>query len=195
MRQKSLDNRGISEVFGVMLVLTVTLIVACLVAVFVGGFSFGAEEQAISANLVASGLYVDESKDCAYILFEHVSGDPVDLNSIVFSLGLRSSAKNTTRIQNTDKPTGDDEKGKSLTHYIQNYGAPDTTKKIAVGDRLVLYADGVHRGDDGGIYWRNANPGTTGEFFAPWNDYITYQILDTRSNRPISSGKIPVSGP
>jgi len=45
MRRKNLDNGGISEVFGVMLVLTVTLIVACLVAVFVGGFSFGDEEQ------------------------------------------------------------------------------------------------------------------------------------------------------
>jgi len=190
MRQKSLDNRGISEVFGVMLVLTVTLIVACLVAVFVGGFSFGAEEQAISANLVASGLYVDESKDCAYILFEHVSGDPVDLNSIVFSLGLRSSAKNTTHIQNTDKPTGKDENGGSLTHYIQNYGAPDKTKKIAVGDRLVLYADGA---DNDGIYWQKE--GAPAKFFAPWNDYIAYQILNTRSNRPISSGKIPVSGP
>jgi len=181
MRRKCLDDRGISEVFGVMLVLTVTLIVACLVAVFVGGFSFGAEEQAISANLVASEL--DASANPPYILFEHVSGDPVDLNSIVISFGLRSSAKTMTHIRNTDQPTGLE------SPYLQNYGDPDKAK-ITVGDRLVLYADGA---DNDGIYWRNAD--TTGEFFAPWNDYITYQILDARSNRPISSGKIPVEQP
>lgn len=188
MKQEDLNNRGVSEVFGVMLILTVTLIVACVVSVFVGGFSFGADEQVISANLVASHLDTDGSP---YILFEHVSGDPVDLDSIVISLGLRSSAKNTTYIQNTDQPTGLDEDGNRLTRYIQNYGDPDKTK-ITVGDRFVLYADGVDRDpDDGGIYWRSE--AATAEFFAPWNDYITYQILDTRSNRPISSGKIPVS--
>ena len=178
MRRKSPDDGGISEVFGVMLVLTVTLIVACLVAVFVGGFSFGAEEQAISANLVASEL--NASGAPPYILFEHVSGDPVDLNSIVISLGLRSSAKTTTRIQNTAE-----------TKYIENYGDPEKTK-ITVGDRFALYADGCDPDPyTGGIYWGSS----TARFFAPWNDYITYQILDTRSNRPISSGKIPVSGP
>ncbi|WP_292408282.1 MULTISPECIES: type IV pilin N-terminal domain-containing protein [unclassified Methanoculleus] len=175
MKRKYPNSRGISEVFGVMLMLTITLIVACIVAVFVGGFSFGDEEQAISANLVASEL--NTSADPPYILFEHVSGDPVDLNSIVISLGLRSSAKNTTNIQNTED-----------SDYIQNYGAPDKTK-IAVGDRFILYADGS---DDDGIYWEKS---PTARFFAPWNDYITYQILDVRSNRPISSGKIPVDQP
>lgn len=179
MKREDLNTRGISEVFGVMLILTVTLIVACLVAVFVGGFSFGAEEQAISANLVASGL--DTSADPPYILFEHVSGDPVDLNAVAISLGLRSSAKTTTYIQNTED-----------YDYLQNYD-PKGSSKITVGGKFVLYADGRYDdgadGDDDGIYWGSP----TARFSAPWNDYITYQILDTRSNRPISSGKIPVS--
>jgi len=80
MNRKNLNDRAVSEVFGVMLMLTITLIVACIVATFVCGFSFDAKKDAISANIVASDLYMDES--CAYILFDHLSGDPVDLNAI-----------------------------------------------------------------------------------------------------------------
>jgi FlaG/FlaF family flagellin (archaellin) len=184
MRRDYLNGRGISEVFGVMLILTITLIVACVVSVFAGGFSLDAKTDSISANIVASDLYMDDS--CAYILFDHVSGDPVDLNSIVITLGLRSSAKTTTRIENTDQPTGLDEAGNQLTRYIVNYG--EDSSKITVGDRFVLYADGI---DDDGIFWMS--DGATEKFSAPVNDYITYRIVDTRSDRPISSGTIPVS--
>lgn len=180
-------DRGISEVFGVMLILTITLIVACIVTVFAGGFSLDTKADAISANIVASDLHMDSSTSCAYIQFEHISGDPVDLDSIVVTLGLRSSAKTTTRITNADQPTGVNETRSKLTHYLKSYG--DDKSKITVGDRFVLYADDC---DDKGIYWRSEGAGE--EFFAPMNDYITYRIVDTRSNRPISSGKIPVSG-
>ncbi|GLI45987.1 MAG: type IV pilin [Methanoculleus bourgensis] len=179
-------DRGISEVFGVMLILTITLIVACIVTVFAGGFSLDTKTDAISANIVASDLYMNSSTRCAYIQFEHISGDPVDLDSIVVTLGLRSSAKTTTRITNADHPTGVNETGSKLTHYLKSYGGDKS--KITVGDRFVLYADGI----DDGIYWQSK--GADEKFSAPMNDYITYRIVDTRSNRPISSGKIPVSG-
>ncbi|GAB7016601.1 type IV pilin [Methanogenium cariaci] len=187
MNRENLNDRAVSEVFGVMLILTITLIVACIVATFVCGFSFDAKKDAISANIVASDLYMDESDEsCAYILFDHLSGDPVDLNDIRVSLGIRSSAKMTTCIRNVDHPTGLDEAGNSLTCYIANYG--EDSSKITVGDRFVLYADGI---DKNGIFWMREN--TSEKFSAPMNDYITYQIIDTRSNRPISTGSIPVS--
>jgi FlaG/FlaF family flagellin (archaellin) len=181
-------DQGISEVFGVMLILTITLIVACIVTVFAGGFSLDAKTDAISANIVASDLYMDRDNSCAYILFDHVSGDPVDLNAVVVTLGLRSSAKTTTRITNADQPTGLDEAGSRLTHYFRVYGEDEDKSTITVGDRFVLYADDC---DDEGIYWQSEDADEN--FFAPMNDYITYRIVDTRSNRPISSGKIPVS--
>jgi FlaG/FlaF family flagellin (archaellin) len=187
MKGSNSHDRGISEVFGVMLILTITLIVACVVTVFAGGFSFDAKTDAISANIVASDLYMDGDNSCAYILFDHVSGDPVDLNSIVITLGIRSSAKTTTRITNADQPTGLDETGSKLTHYLKNYGGEDKSK-ITVGDRFVLYADGI---DDDGIFWMNEDADE--KFSVPMNDYITYRIVDTRSNRPISSGTIPAS--
>lgn len=183
-------DRGISEVFGVMLILTITLIVACIVTVFAGGFSLDAETDAISANIVASDLYMDPNiPGCAYIQFEHISGDPVDLNAVVVTLGLRNSTKTTTRITNADQPTGVDETGSELTHYFRVYGEGEDESKITAGDRFVLYADDC---DEEGIYWQSA--GADGRFSAPVNDYITYRIVDTRSNRPISSGKIPVPG-
>ncbi|WP_083523387.1 type IV pilin N-terminal domain-containing protein [Methanofollis ethanolicus] len=185
---KGLNSRdgGISEVFGVMLILTITLIVACVVTVFAGGFSPDTKTDAISANIVASDLYMDRDNSCAYILFDHISGDPVDLNAVVITLGRRDSAKMTTRITNADQPTGFDETGSRLTHYLKNYGEDKST--ITAGDRFVLYADDC---DDEGIYWQNEDADE--RFSVRMNDYITYRIVDTRSNRPISSGKIPVS--
>lgn len=43
MNRENLNDRAVSEVFGVMLILTITLIVACIVATFVCGFSFDAK--------------------------------------------------------------------------------------------------------------------------------------------------------
>lgn len=188
MNRKSRNDQAVSEVFGVMLMLTITVIVASIVAVFVFGSSFDEKSDSISANIVASELYTDQSGDqlWAYIVFDHLSGDPVDLNAIRITLGTRSSAKNTTTIMNSDQPTGEDEAGVPLDRYIVNYG--DDSSTITVGDRFALYADGIENDE---IYWKRE--GSTGIFSVPENGYLTYQIIDTKSNRPISKGSIPVS--
>lgn len=177
MKLYALRNDGVSEVLGIMLLLTITVIVACIVSTFAGGFSFNSKEDSISANIVASD-FVDESPP--YVMFDHLSGDPVDLNSIVITLGIRSSSKETAIIRNCDTPTGVD-----VPAYIVNYG--EDSSAITVGDRFVLYADGK---DKDGVFWKSES--SSRKFLAPSNDCLTYQIIDTRSNKPISSGMIPV---
>lgn len=170
---------GISEVFGVMLMLTVTLIIACLVAAFATGYSFDSADDLISVSIVASG-WGDNSE---YVLFDHLSGDPVDLNSIEINLALRSSAKTKTVVSNRDDPTNDD-----IDHYIVCCGEDGDETTVTVGDRFMLYAD---RSDAGGVYWEK--DGAEDSFFAPDGDYINYRIIDRRSGRAISAGSIPVS--
>jgi archaeal type IV pilus assembly protein PilA len=170
---------GISEVFGVMLMLTVTLIIACLVAAFATGYSFDSADDLISVNIVASDWGLDGSSP--YILFDHLSGDPVDLNSIEINLALRSSAKTKTVVSNRDVPTSVD-----TDVYIVNCG--DDGDTVTVGDRFRLYAD---RSDADGVYWKK--DGAEDSFIAPNGDYINYRIIDRRSGRAISTGSIPVS--
>ncbi|ADN35133.1 conserved hypothetical protein [Methanolacinia petrolearia DSM 11571] len=172
---------GLSEVFGVMLMLTVTLIIACVVAAFACGHSFDAVDDSISANIVASDWGRDDISP--YIIFDHLSGDPVDLNSIEINLANRSSAKDKTVVSNKDGPTGFD--GNSHA-YIENYGNIDD-KTVTVGDRFILRVDDVV-GDE--IYWKNAEAGTG--FSVQADEYLDYRIIDLRSGRAISAGSIPV---
>lgn len=184
--------RGISEVFGVMLILTITLIVAGVVIVFAGGFSPQQDERAISANIVVSEIipYPDPNPHGAYIVFDHMSGDPVDLNGIEIALGKRSSSRERTVIDNKLEPTGVNETGSALAKYIVGYGEKSATR-IGTGDRFALYADGYDSAD--GIYWQSS--GSSGTFSVGSNDYLTYQIVDTQSKRLISSGMVAVPEP
>ena len=176
---------GLSEVFGVMLMLTVTLIIACVVAAFATGHSFDSADDLISANIVAS----DWGKDTTsrYIIFDHLSGGPVDLNSVEINLACRSSAKDKTVVSNKDDPTGFDGENHA---YIENYGnIEDTT--VTVGDRFTLRVDGPGpdiTGDE--IYWQNAEADS--RFSVPVDGYVDYRIIDLRSGRTISAGSIPV---
>jgi FlaG/FlaF family flagellin (archaellin) len=171
---------GLSEVFGVMLMLAVTLIIACVVAAFACGHSFDTVDDSISANIVASDW--DEDGYSRYIIFDHLSGDPVDLNSIEINLANRSSAKDKTVVSNQDDPTGPNFNGHK---YIENYGGGGNT--VAVGDRFILRVDDVE-GDE--IYWKNAEAST--RFSVQADEYLDYRIVDLRSGRAISAGSIPV---
>jgi hypothetical protein len=166
-----------------MLIITVTIIVAGVVAAFAGGFSSGSETDSARANIVASQVVIDGSS--AYLVFDHISGDPVDLNGIEISLGMRSSSLNKTVISNRMEPTGTDESGASLKKYIVGYG--EDSSKAGVGDRFVLYADGA---DTGGIFWQSQ--GSAHPFTVGFKDRLTYEIIDTRSKRPISTGMVTV---
>jgi hypothetical protein len=82
--------------------------------------------------------------------------------------------------------------GKPLAAHIVNYGEESST--VTVGDRFVLYADGIDTDGTGedGIFWQSDGSGS--RFLAPFDDCLTYRIIDTRTHRPISSGSILVPG-
>lgn len=189
-------TRGISEVFGVMLILAITIIVAGVVTAFAGGFSFSPEDNAISASIVVSDVVLSsDDPHCAYIIFDHMSGDPVSLDGIEIALGKRSSSRERTVIGNRLEPvpaTGVDETGSALSEYLVGYGTGETSAtRIRAGDRFVLYADGWDADD--GIYWQSS--GSSGRFSVESGDHITYEIIDTRSKRVISSGMVAVPEP
>ncbi|WP_245323542.1 type IV pilin [Methanomicrobium sp. W14] len=175
------SDDGVSEVFGVMLLLTITIIVACIVSVFAGGFSFSSSEDTISSNIAASDFHVPGgSDDYTYVVFDLISGDPVSLNGITVKLGVRSSEKETTVISNSDNPSGN-----GLDDYMESYG--DKKSRITVGGRFILYADGT---DDDGVYWKSE--GSLNRFHVDSDDFLTYRIIDDSTGRPVSSGMIAV---
>ncbi|MFA5330820.1 MAG: type IV pilin N-terminal domain-containing protein [Methanoregula sp.] len=175
---------AVSEVFGVMLILAITIIVAGIVAAFAGGFSLDSGTDTIRANIVCSEF--DTGSGSAWLVFDHVSGDPVNLNEIEISLGSRLSSHNRTSISNRITPTGSDETGAPLKQYIAAYG--DTSSRVGVGDRFVLYADG--RDADGNVFWKSS--AASDRFVVGPDDYLTWQIIDSHSGRPLSSGVIAV---
>lgn len=184
---RNLDRtRAISEVFGVMLVLTITIVVAGVITAFAGGFSSDSEERALSTNIVVSDIVLDPNHGSAFVIFDHMSGDPIDLNGIRISLGARSSERERTVIDNRLEPTGNDENASPLPRYLIGYGE-NTATRITPGGRFVLYADGY---DNDGIFWQSG--GSSKPFVVEFSDHLMYQIIDTRSKRVISSGMVAV---
>ncbi|MDD1695137.1 MAG: type IV pilin N-terminal domain-containing protein [Methanoregula sp.] len=175
---------AVSEVFGVMLILAITIIVAGIIAAFATGFSFDSSADSIRANIICSEF--DTGDSGAWLIFDHLSGDPVNLDRIEISLGSRLSSHNRTIISNRLTPTGADETGASLKKYILGYG--DDSSRVGVGDRFILYADG--RDSDGNVYWQSAS--SPDRFDVGPDDYLTYQIVDSQSQSLISSGAIAV---
>jgi len=169
---------AVSEVFGVMLILAITIIVAGIIAAFAGGFSLDTGSDTIRANIVGS---FPSDPDQHYVIFDHLSGDPVNLNEIEITLGNRSSSRDRTFISNRKTPSGT-----GITNYIAALGSDST--KVGVGDRFILYADSVK--SDGTWSWQNS--GSADSFRIGSRDYLTYEIIDTRSSRIISSGMIAV---
>ena len=179
--QKNNRAAAVSEVVGVMLILAVTIIVAGVVAAFSGAFSLDPGTDTLHATIVCSEF--DTNGNSAWLVFDHVSGDPINLNEIEISLGSRLSSHNRTIISNRLSPTGLDENGAPLGQYIVAYG--NTSSRVSVGDRFALYADGVD--DAHNVYWGGPNGFVVGP-----DDYLTWQIIDTRSGRPVSSGVVAV---
>jgi len=164
-------TRAISEVFGVMLILAITIIVAGIIAAFASGFSLDTGTDMIQANIVCSEFV--PSGTAPYLVFDHLSGDPVNLNEIEIVLGNRSSSRDRTIISNRQK-----------SGYIVGYGDDDT--RVRVGGRFVLNADDCN---DDNVFWGTS---PSNRFTIGSSEYLTYQIIDTRSQHVLSSGMIAV---
>ncbi|WP_083523373.1 type IV pilin [Methanofollis ethanolicus] len=164
------NDNAVSEVIGVMLMISVTLIIVGLVAVYATGAA-GENEQPVRANLVASGVILDGDGG---VVFEHMAGDPLNLDRLEVSLGIRDDPSSHIIVRN--------EPGKK--QYIQKYSKNDSD--VLLGDRFVLYADGK---DDNGLNWQGE---TGGKFTIQPGHHLTYRFIDRRTGAPISSGEIAI---
>lgn len=170
---RGVNEEAVSEVIGVMLMISVTLIIVALVAVYATGAASGGE-QPVKASLIASKVMYDEDNEKYMVVFEHVAGDPFYLKQVQVSLGVRDDAMPHLVVNNNEKP------------YLQSFSNPEENFMVHLGDRFVLYAD---EWDTDSLSW-NGEGG--GKFTVESGHYLTYRFIDRHTGAPISSGEIMV---
>ena len=110
---------AVSEVVGIMIMLTITVVLAAVVALAATSM-VGETEKPLSAEITAVSVTGDE------VIFELISGEPFALSDIRVVLGVRENSTETTSIAGTE-----------LTPLVS--GA-DT---IFLGDRFKLTLEGM----------------------------------------------------
>ena len=110
---------AVSEVVGIMILLTITVVLAAVVALAATSM-VGETEKPLSAEITAVSVTGDE------VIFELISGEPFALSDIRVVLGVRENSTETTSIAGTE-----------LTPLVS--GA-DT---IFLGDRFKLTLEGM----------------------------------------------------
>ena len=110
---------AVSEVVGVMILLTITVILAAVVAL-VATSAVGDTEKPLTAEITAVGVSGDE------ITFELISGEPFALSDIRVVLGVREDSTKTASVAGTE-----------LTPLVSG------TNTIFLGDRFKLTLGGM----------------------------------------------------
>jgi FlaG/FlaF family flagellin (archaellin) len=111
---------AVSEVVGIMILLTITVVLAAVVAL-VATSAVGDTEKPLSAEITAVSVTGD-----GHIIFELISGEPFALSDIRVVLGVREDSTKTASVAGTE-----------LTPLVS--GA-DT---IFLGDRFKLTLEGM----------------------------------------------------
>ena len=146
-----------------------------------------------------------------YVIFEHKGGDGINLHDIEVHLGSLKYPSEKSMISNAKEPNANKtfvgEKvniagfSKDWKQYLQ--GFPDRESLISPGSQFALHADYAREGIEtrGGthdnelesfrkISWRP--DGASNSFDIGVGDYLTYDIIDKKSRKSISSGQILV---
>ncbi len=174
MRDNINDN-AVSEVVGVMLLLSVTLIIAALVAVYATG-SAGDTTQPIRADLVATGQpELNETTSTYLVVFDHRSGDPFNVDQVEVSIGSRENL--TVRMLLGNEP------GKQ--RCIETFD-PDN-QMVLLGDRFKV---SIGTYDDGTVTLHG-----DGNREIRCGDHLTYRFIDRNAGCPISSGEVLIREP
>lgn len=166
---------AVSEVVGVMLMITITLVIVALVAVYASGAAAGSDEHPVRATIVASDCgpgIVPESNFDYQVVFEHIAGGSFDLARI--DLGLGVSEDPTKRITIRNDP------GMGIFHLE---GVEKEVQDIFLGDRFYLNGwceDGKAVFGEGGGFW------------IEHGQHLTYQFIDRLTGVPFSSGEIEI---
>ena len=93
---------AVSEVVGIMIMLTITVVLAAVVAL-VATSAVGDTEKPLTAEITAVGVSGDE------VIFELISGEPFALSDIRVVLGVREDSSKSVSIPGTEleAKTGD----------------------------------------------------------------------------------------
>ena len=110
---------AVSEVVGIMIMLTITVVLAAVVALAATSM-VGETEKPLSAEITAVSVTGDE------VIFELISGEPFTLSDIRVVLGVREDSTETKSIVGTE-----------LTPFVSE---ADT---IFLGDRFKLTLEGM----------------------------------------------------
>lgn len=178
MRNSMNNDSAVSGVVGVMLLLSITLIIAAVVAVYATG-SVSEPRQPIKADLVASGVMLNESSDNTYtyqIIFDHRSGDPFDVDRVEVSLVSREDLSVHMLLGN--RP--------GEQRYIETFD-PDN-QMVLLGDRFKV-SIGTYDNQSAEI----TLPGD--RVISCSEHHLTYRFIDRDAGAPISSGEILVRKP
>jgi len=162
MKLERRSEGAVSEVVGVLLMLTITIILVSLVAVAMSS-SMGDADLPIRATIVATGF------DGNDIVFENVAGDSFLLDHLDVRLGVREDSTKYITLRGSDP-------GK----YLESYSGE---KIIGLGDRFLLVATGD---DAGNICWGPRDGG----FVVKPGQHLTYRFIDRQTGAPISSGEL-----
>lgn len=165
MIRPSARGDAVSPVVGVMLMLSVTIMVAAIVSTFAGGFSDTGEKVPqtsfkVRANLLENRTY-----------FDHAGGDPVSLGTIQV---VFLSGENTTMLKKSDI-------GTICINFTQVGTAENTIK---AGDTFYLEGETPDNtfADHSGIRF--------GKFLLMEDKEVTWMVVDTRSSKTISMGSL-----
>jgi FlaG/FlaF family flagellin (archaellin) len=217
-------DEAVSPVVGVMLMLVVTIIIAAVVSAFAGGLA-GDTQATPQATLMAKEIVVKEAYDAStvnnmaphpvsdkaadiYLIFEHMGGDGINLNSIEVHLSSLKYPHEKTIVSNAKTPNTDaavvgdktnitSSFSDSWTQYLEGY--PDGEMLISPGSQFALHADygqwtttyySAGNLDRKAIGWKPDD--ALNAFTVEAGDYLTYDIIDKQSQRSIASGQILV---
>ena len=201
-----MNDKGVSPVVGVMLMLVATVILAAVVSSFAGGIATDeqkAPQASISAKFVIEGCNDTDTSDydpdypanftaANGILFEHMGGDGFSLNEIEIQLQsgtTKYTISNADQIDvnNTCLPS-------TITAYLVEIGSSDGY--IQPGDKFMLYADNCYDASTApwpqppAFTWKPV--GAAGGFAAIKYTTIEYKIIHKPSGKAIATGTIEV---
>jgi hypothetical protein len=175
MRDGMKNDNAVSEVIGVMLMISVTLIIVALVAVYATGAA-GDTTQPIRADLVATEQpELNESTSTYQVVFDHLSGDPFTVDQVEVSIGSREDPTLHMVLRNEGEP-----------RCIET-SDPDN-QVVELGDRFK-----VSLGEYDETNKRVTLPG--GKELECGKYHLTYRFIDRRTGSPISSGEVLIRKP
>ena len=172
MRDGMKNDNAVSEVIGVMLMISVTLIIVALVAVYATGAA-GDTTQPIRADLVASDVMKEKDGDRYQVIFDHLSGDPFNVDQVEVSIGSREDPTLHMVLRNEGEK-------RCIETFDQD------NQVVELGGRFK-----VSLGEYGDA--KVTLPG--GAEIECGKHHLTYRFIDRHTGSPISSGEVLIRKP